>query len=57
MLLIISPDSSCYAFMSHSSSIPVMITDDTPMPFAGVFSVVTPNLSLSLSLSLMYIIF
>jgi hypothetical protein len=32
--------------MSPLSSIPVMTTDGTPMPLAGVGSVVTPHLSL-----------
>ena len=40
-----SPDSSCFTSMSHSSSAPVMTTDGTPMPLAGVGSVVTPNIS------------
>jgi hypothetical protein len=42
-----SPDSSSFTFVSLSSSIPVMIADDTPMPLAGVVgSIVTPHLSL-----------
>jgi len=39
-----SPDSSSFTFMSTLSSIPVMTADDTPMPLAGVGSVITPNL-------------
>ena len=42
-----SPDSSSFASVSPSSSIPVMTADGTPMPLAGVGSVVTPHLSLS----------
>ena len=42
-----SPDSSYFASMSLSSSIPVMTVDGTPMPLACVGYVVTPNLSLS----------
>ena len=41
-----SLDSSCFAFMSHSSFIPIMIADGTPMLLAGVGYVVTSNLSL-----------
>ena len=60
-----SPDSSCFAFMSHSSSIYVMTVDSTHTPLASASFVVTPNLSLSpplslslsLSLSQMLIIF
>ena len=48
-----SPNSSCFTSMSHSSFVPVMIVDGTPMPLAGVGYVVTPNLPLSL----MFIIF
>jgi hypothetical protein len=40
------PDSSYFTFVSPLSSIPVMTTDGTPMPLAGVGSVVTPHLSL-----------
>ena len=43
-----SLDSSCFTSMSHSSSILVMTTYGTPMPLAGVDSIVTRNLSLSL---------
>ena len=50
-----SPDSSCFTYMFHSSSVLVMTINGTPMPLAGVGYVVTPNLSLSLSL--MFIIF
>ena len=42
----ISPDSSSFTSISPLSSIPVMTTDGTPMPLAGVGSVVTPHLSL-----------
>ena len=35
-----SPDSSSFACMSPSSSIPVMTVDGTPMTLAGVGSVV-----------------
>ena len=42
-----SLDSSCFASMSHSSSIPIMTVDGLPMPLDGVDSIVTPNLSLS----------
>ena len=38
-----SQDSSSFAFVSHSFSIPVMIVDDTLMPLASVGSVVTPH--------------
>ena len=48
-----SLDSSCFTSMSHSSSIPIMIADGTPMPLACVGFVITPNLSISL----MFIIF
>jgi len=41
-----SLDSSSFIFVSPSSSIPVMTADGTPMPLAGVVSVVTPHLSL-----------
>ena len=41
-----SPDSSFFTFMSHSSFVPVLIVDDTPMPLVGVGYVVTLNLSL-----------
>ena len=44
-----SLDSSYFTSMSHSSSVPVMTIDGTPMPLAGVGSIVTPNLSFSLS--------
>jgi len=40
------PDSSYFTFMSPLSSIPVMTADGTPMPLAGVGSVVTLHLSL-----------
>jgi len=42
-----SPDSSSFTSVSPLSSIPVMTADGTPMPLAGVGSVVTPHLSLS----------
>ena len=51
-----SPNSSCFASMSLSSSIHVMTIDGTPMPLTGVGPNVT-QISLSLSLSLMFIIF
>jgi hypothetical protein len=41
-----SPDSSSFTSVSPLSSIPVMTADGTPMPLAGVGSVVTPHLSL-----------
>jgi hypothetical protein len=41
-----SPDSSSFTYMSPLSFILVMTVDDTPMPLAGVGSVVTPHLSL-----------
>jgi len=41
-----SPDSSSFTYVSPLSSIPVMTADGTPMPLAGVGSVVTPHLSL-----------
>ena len=41
-----SPDSSSFAYVYPSSSIPIMTADGTLMPLAGVGSVVTPNLSL-----------
>jgi len=41
-----SLDSSSFTSVSPSSSIPVMTADGTPMPLAGVGSVVTPHLSL-----------
>jgi len=41
-----SPDSSFFTSVSPLSSIPVMTADGTPMPLAGVSSVVTPHLSL-----------
>ena len=44
-----SPDSSCFTSMSHSSFDPIITTDGTPMPLASIGSIVTPNLSLSLS--------
>ena len=57
-----SPNYSCFTSMSHSSSIPVMTANGTPMPLVGVGSVVTPNLSPSnvchiqnLTLNLAYI--
>jgi len=42
----ISPDSSSFTFVSLSPSIPIMTTNGTSMPLAGVGSVVTPHLSL-----------
>ena len=47
VLHIMSPDSSSFTFVSPLSSIPVVTADGTPMPLAGVGSVVTPHLSLS----------
>ena len=41
-----SPDSSSFTSLSPFSSIPVMTADGTPMPLAGVGSVITPHLSL-----------
>ena len=41
-----SPDSSSFTSVSSLSSIPVMTADGTPMPLAGVGSVITPHLSL-----------
>jgi hypothetical protein len=41
------PDSSSFAFVSPSSSIPVITIDGTHVPLTGVSSVVTPQLSLS----------
>ena len=41
-----SPDSSSFTSVSPLSSIPVITADDTPMPLAGVGSVVTPHFSL-----------
>jgi len=41
-----SQDSSSFTSVSPLSSIPVMTADGTPMPLAGVGSVVTPHLSL-----------
>jgi len=41
-----SPDSSSFTSVSPLSSIPVMTADGTPMPLAGVGSVVMPHLSL-----------
>jgi hypothetical protein len=41
-----SPDSSFFASMTCSSSIPVMIVDDTLMPLTSIGYVVTPHLSL-----------
>jgi hypothetical protein len=41
-----SLDSSSFTFVSPLSSIPVMTVDGTPMPLAGVGSVVTPHLSI-----------
>jgi len=41
-----SPDSSYFTSVSPLSSIPVMTIDGTPMPLAGVGSIVTPHLSL-----------
>ena len=52
-----SLDSSCFTSISHLSSAPVMTTDYIPIPLACVGYVVTPNLSLSPSLSLKFIIF
>jgi len=40
------PDSLNFTFVSPSTSIPIMIVDGTPIPLAGVGSVVTPHLSL-----------
>ena len=48
-----SPYSSCFTSMSHSSFVLIMTVDGTPMPLACVGSIVTP----SLSLYLMFIIF
>jgi hypothetical protein len=42
-----SPDSLSFAFVSPSSSIPVIIVDGTHVPLIGFGSVVTPQLSLS----------
>ena len=42
-----SPDSSCFTSMFHSSYVLVMTIDGTPMPLVGVGSIVIPNLSLS----------
>jgi len=42
-----SPNSSSFTSVSLLSSIHVMIVDGTPMPLAGVGSVVTPHLFLS----------
>ena len=47
-----SPDSSCFASFSHSSSISVMTVYGTSMPLVGVGYVVT-----LICLSLMFIIF
>jgi hypothetical protein len=41
-----SSDSSSFAFVSHSYSIPIMTTNGTPMSLAGVGYVVTPYLFL-----------
>jgi hypothetical protein len=41
-----SQDSSSFTFVSSSSFIPVMTTDGTLMPLAGVGYIVTPHLSL-----------
>jgi len=41
-----SPDSSSFTSVSPLSSISVITADGTPMPLAGVDSVVTPHLSL-----------
>jgi len=41
-----SLDSSSFTFVSPSPSILVVTADDTPMPLAGVGSVITPHLSL-----------
>jgi hypothetical protein len=41
-----SPDSSNFTSVSPSSSIPIITVDDTPIPLAGVGSIVTPHLSL-----------
>ena len=43
----IYPNSSCFATLSLSSSIPVMVADGTLMPLEGFGYVVTLNLSLS----------
>jgi hypothetical protein len=42
-----SPDSLSFTSVSPLSLIPVITADGTPMPLAGVSSVVTPHLSLS----------
>jgi hypothetical protein len=42
-----SPDSSSFAFVSPSPSIPVITVDGTHVPLQGVGYVVTPQLSLS----------
>ena len=42
-----SPDSKSFVSLYPSSSVSVMTADGTPMPLAGVGSVVTPHLSLS----------
>ena len=47
MHLIMSPNSSYFASLFLSSSIPIMIVDGTRMPLASVGFVVTPNMSLS----------
>jgi hypothetical protein len=41
-----SPDSSSFVFLSHSSYIPVMTGNSTHMHLANVGSIVTPHLSL-----------
>jgi hypothetical protein len=41
-----SPDSSSFTSVSPLFYIPVMTADDTPMPLAGIGSIVTPHLSL-----------
>jgi hypothetical protein len=41
-----SPDSLFFTSMTYSSSIPVMIVDDTLMPLTSIGYVVTPHLSL-----------
>ncbi|KAJ7014560.1 hypothetical protein NC653_004004 [Populus alba x Populus x berolinensis] len=40
-----SPDSSSFTYVFPSPSIPIMITNGTPMPLASVGSIVIPHLS------------
>ena len=42
-----SPDSSAFTSLSPASPVSVMTADGTPMPLAGVGSVLAPNISLS----------